>query len=130
MKTFLLSTILVLALLPGELLAQDAMIGELRLFSGNFAPRGWMICDGAELQVAEYSSLYSIIGTYYGGDGRNTFALPDLRGSVPVGAGLSVGENTLTVGQKFKIGRSDSKGISGVGMHYIICVSGVFPARN
>ena len=66
--------------------AQDAMLGEVKLFAGTFTPRGWAFCEGQLLQVSEYSALFSIIGTTYGGDGRSTFALPYLRGAVPVGA--------------------------------------------
>ncbi|HCK21628.1 MAG TPA: phage tail protein, partial [Bacteroidetes bacterium] len=82
------------------------------------------------LQVSEYSALFSIIGTTYGGDGRTTFALPDLRGAVPVGAGFSNANNTLTPGTEVKIGRGDQNGVKGLGMHYIIATSGIFPSRN
>ncbi|HAE13956.1 MAG: tail fiber protein [Chitinophagales bacterium] len=105
------------------------MLGEVRLFAGSFAPRGWAFCDGQILNISEYSALFSIIGTYYGGDGRTTFALPDLRGAVPVGVGLSNGANTLDVGESVKLGR-DANGVKGLGMHYIICTSGIFPSRN
>ncbi|MCP9769319.1 phage tail protein, partial [Lacihabitans sp. LS3-19] len=63
----------------------DPLIAEIKLFGGNFAPRGWAYCDGALLPISQYSALFSILGTMYGGDGRTTFALPDLRGRVPVG---------------------------------------------
>lgn len=59
-------------------------LGEIRLFAGNFAPLGWMFCDGQLLSIAEYDTLFTLIGTTYGGDGESTFALPDLRGRVPV----------------------------------------------
>ena len=62
-------------------IAQDALLGEVKLFAGNFAPRGWMLCQGQLLSIAQHSALFSILGTTYGGDGRTTFALPDLRGS-------------------------------------------------
>ena len=62
-------------------------VGELRLFAGNFAPAGWMFCDGQLLPIAENETLFNLIGTTYGGDGQNTFALPDLRGRVPVHQG-------------------------------------------
>lgn len=110
--------------------AQDAMLAEVRLFAGSFAPRGWAFCDGQMLQISEYSALYSIIGTTYGGDGRTTFALPDLRGAVPVGAGFSTANNTLTPGTDVKIGKGDQNGVRGLGMHYIIATSGIFPSRN
>ena len=62
----------------------EPYIGAIGLFAGNFAPRGWAFCDGQLLQIADNSALFSILGTTYGGDGRVTFALPDLRGRVPV----------------------------------------------
>jgi microcystin-dependent protein len=69
-------------------------IGEVRLFAGSFAPVGWAFCDGSVMPIAEYETLFMLIGTTYGGDGQNTFALPDLRGRVPVhqGAGYVVGQ--------------------------------------
>jgi microcystin-dependent protein len=62
-------------------------VGELRLFAGNFAPAGWMFCDGQLLPISENEVLFQLIGTTYGGDGETTFALPDLRGRVPVHQG-------------------------------------------
>lgn len=62
-------------------------VGELRLFAGNFAPAGWMFCDGQVLPISENETLFQLIGTNYGGDGQETFALPDLRGRVPVHQG-------------------------------------------
>src|SRR5512145_1382897 len=59
-------------------------VGEIRMFAGNFAPQGWMFCEGQLLPIAENESLFNLIGTTYGGDGQETFALPDLRGRVPV----------------------------------------------
>ena len=59
-------------------------LGEIRIFAGNFAPEGWAICDGAMLQIQEYGDLYNEIKTRYGGDGRTTFSLPDLRGRAPM----------------------------------------------
>ncbi|WP_373398748.1 tail fiber protein [Algoriphagus halophilus] len=58
----------------------EPTIGEIRLFAGNFAPRSWAFCNGQLLAIAQNSALFSILGTIYGGDGRTTFALPDLRG--------------------------------------------------
>lgn len=66
-------------------------IGEIRMFAGNFAPQGWMFCDGQLLPIAEYDALFTLIGTTYGGDGMATFALPDLRGRLPVHMGTGVG---------------------------------------
>ncbi len=73
-------------------------IGEIRLFAGNFAPAGWHFCDGSLMAIADDQALFSLIGTTYGGDGQNTFGLPDLRGRVPVHQGTGAG-TTFTLGQ-------------------------------
>jgi microcystin-dependent protein len=65
-------------------------VGEIRMFGGNFAPAGWMFCDGQLLAISENETLFQLIGTTYGGDGQATFALPDLRGRVPVHQGISL----------------------------------------
>lgn len=62
-------------------------IGEIRMFGGNFAPSGWAFCDGSLIAISENETLFNLIGTTYGGDGQNTFALPDLRGRIPVHMG-------------------------------------------
>ena len=62
-------------------------IGEIRMFGGNFAPAGWMFCDGQPMPISENDALFNLIGTTYGGDGQETFDLPDLQGRVPVHAG-------------------------------------------
>jgi microcystin-dependent protein len=62
-------------------------VGEIRMFAGNFAPVGWMFCEGQLLQISENETLFQLIGTTYGGDGQSTFALPDLRGRIPVHQG-------------------------------------------
>jgi microcystin-dependent protein len=69
-------------------------VGEIRMFGGNFAPAGWMFCDGSLLPISENDVLFALIGTTYGGDGQTTFALPDLRGRIPIhaGAGHTLGE--------------------------------------
>ena len=82
-------------------LAQEPLIGEIKMFAGNFAPRGWAICDGSLLPISGNESLFSIVGTYYGGDGRTTFGLPDLRGRVAVGAGSGPGLTPRTIGSRF-----------------------------
>src|SRR5215469_12301812 len=82
-------------------------VGEIRMFGGNFAPAGWMFCDGQLLPISEFETLFNLIGTTYGGDGQSTFALPDLRGRVPLhfGNGFTLAETggvetvTLTVSQ-------------------------------
>jgi microcystin-dependent protein len=62
-------------------------VGEIRMFAGNFAPAGWMFCEGQLLPISENETLFNLIGTTYGGDGQNTFALPDLRGRLPIHQG-------------------------------------------
>ena len=59
-------------------------VGEIRMFGGNFAPAGWMFCEGQLLPISEYETLFNLIGTTYGGDGQSTFGLPDLRGRLPL----------------------------------------------
>ena len=62
-------------------------VGEIRMFAGNFAPAGWMFCEGQLLPISENETLFNLIGTTYGGDGQKTFALPDLRGRIPIHQG-------------------------------------------
>ena len=62
-------------------------VGEIRMFAGNFAPAGWMFCEGQLLPISENETLFQLIGTTYGGDGQSTFALPDLRGRIPIHQG-------------------------------------------
>jgi len=71
----------------------DQYVGEIRMFSGNYPPQGWAFCDGQLLSVSQYSALFSLISTIYGGDGKNTFALPDLRGRLPVHMGTDAAAN-------------------------------------
>jgi microcystin-dependent protein len=62
-------------------------VGEIRMFGGNFAPAGWMFCEGQLLPISEFETLFNLIGTTYGGDGQSTFALPDMRGRLPIHMG-------------------------------------------
>lgn len=75
----------------------EPFIGEIRVFAGNFAPRGWAQCNGQLLPIAQNTALFSLLGTYYGGDGRSTFALPDLVGRAVIqpGAGAGLSERYL-----------------------------------
>lgn len=77
----------------------DAFIGEIRPFAISYAPKGWMLCNGQTLAIAQYEALYSLLGFRYGGDGKNTFMLPNIQGTVLVGYGTS-GDNTYEVGQR------------------------------
>ena len=78
----------------------DPFIGEIIMFGGNFAPRGWALCDGQLLPISQNTALFSILGTTYGGDGRTTFALPDLRGRVAIHEGNGPGLSDYRLGQK------------------------------
>ncbi|MBI5915906.1 MAG: phage tail protein [Bacteroidetes bacterium] len=79
--------------------AQDAYLGEIRLFAGNYAPVGWQLCNGQLLSISQNTALFSILGTTYGGNGTTTFALPDLRGRVPVHTGTGPGLSTYELGE-------------------------------
>lgn len=78
----------------------DQIIGEVRSIAFGFAPPGWAVCNGALLEIAKFQALFSVIGTTYGGNGTTTFALPDLRGRVAVGAGHGPGLSTVDLGQQ------------------------------
>ncbi len=140
--------------------AQDPLIGEVKMFAGNFAPRGWAFCDGQILAISQHTALFSLLGTTYGGDGRTTFALPDLRGRVPVHAGTGPGLTPKSLGQKGGSERiavdkaslpskpskkltnatsvvassSDAKEVSIMQpyttVNYIIALNGIYPSRN
>ena len=78
----------------------EPYIGQIKLFAGNFAPRGWAFCDGQLLAVSNNDALFSLLGTIYGGDGRTTFGLPDLRGRIPVHQGDGPGLSNRRIGSK------------------------------
>ena len=78
----------------------EPFVGEIRMFAGNFAPRGWAFCDGQLMAVSQNDALFSLLGTIYGGDGRTSFGLPDLRGRIPVHAGQGPGLSSRRLGEK------------------------------
>lgn len=78
----------------------EPFIGEIRMFAGNFAPRGWAFCDGQLLAVSQSDALFSLLGTIYGGDGETTFGLPDMRGRIPIHAGSGPGLSPRRLGAK------------------------------
>lgn len=78
----------------------EPFIGSIILFAGNFAPRGWAFCNGQLLAISQNTALFSILGTTYGGNGQTTFALPDLRGRVPVSSGQGPGLSSYSLGQQ------------------------------
>lgn len=135
-KSGFISFIVLFAL--SQAIAQEGFIGEVRLFAGNFAPRGWAFCDGQLLQVSNNAALFSIIGTTYGGDGRTTFALPDLRGRVPLHEGQGPNLTNHNLGQKggvekTMINRGKTFVVEGrpyLTLNYIICINGIYPSRS
>ncbi len=78
-----------------------AYMGEIRVFAGTFAPQNWALCNGQSLAISQNDALYALLGTTYGGDGVNTFNLPDARGRVPVGQGNGPGLTTRVLGQVY-----------------------------
>ena len=127
----------------------EPFIGEIRMFAGSFAPRDWAYCDGQLLPISQNESLYSIIGTIYGGDGRTNFALPDLRGRVPihVGANHNIGNKGGQESANLQATELDTGGRTNsainTGAHtsipimqpttcvgFIICLNGNYPSRN
>jgi len=74
-------------------------VGEIRMFGGNFAPAGWMFCEGQTLPISENDVLFTLIGTTYGGDGQETFNLPDLQGRAPLHSGTAKSGTTYTIGE-------------------------------
>jgi microcystin-dependent protein len=78
----------------------EPFIAEIRIFAGNFAPRGWAFCNGQLLPIAQYTALFTLIGTTYGGDGRSTTALPNLQGRAPMHPGRGPGLTARRLGQR------------------------------
>ena len=78
----------------------EPFIGQIKMFAGNFAPRSWSFCSGQLLAISQNDALFSLLGTTYGGDGRTTFGLPDLRGRLPIHMGQGPGLNSRPIGQK------------------------------
>ena len=114
----------------------EPFIGEITMFSGNFAPRGFAFCNGQLLAITKYESLYSILGTAYGGNGRTTFALPDLRGAIPVHPNKEVGERLgRKTSAQMVMPYFDDKYVpvlppSTQTVNYIIALQGLYPSRN
>jgi microcystin-dependent protein len=135
----------------------EPFLGEIRMMGFNFAPRGWALCDGQILPINQNQSLYSLLGTTYGGDGRTSFALPDLRGRSPVSPGPSVqqgevfGQETLSPADQALIAdvsvdrglaTSTTSALAATGpgdlsplapylaVNFCIALQGLFPSRN
>lgn len=91
-------TIAMIASVPAS--AQEPFLGEIRYVAFNFAPQGWVQCNGQILPINQYQALFSLLGTYFGGDGVQTFALPDMRGRVPVATGQGAGLTNRNIGDQ------------------------------
>lgn len=78
----------------------DPFVAEIRMFAGNFAPTGWAMCNGQLLPISQNTALFSLLGTFYGGDGKSTFALPNLQGSSPLHQGQGQGLSEYFIGQQ------------------------------
>jgi len=81
----------------------EPYLAEIRVFGFNFAPNGWALCDGQTLPISQYAAVFSIIGTFYGGNGTTTFLLPNLQANVAINQGQGVGLANYTVGQTFGV---------------------------
>jgi microcystin-dependent protein len=117
----------------------DPFIGEIRLFPYNFSPRGWAFANGQLLPIAQNTALFSLLGTTYGGDGRTNFALPDLRGRAPIGAGQGPGLSQVDLGALGGGGKlaTPASGDAGYGtseatlaLNWCIALQGIFPSRD
>jgi microcystin-dependent protein len=78
----------------------NPFVAEIRMLGFNFAPKGWAFCDGQLLPISQNTALFSLLGTFYGGDGKSTFALPDLQGNVPIGQGQGTGLAAYFIGEQ------------------------------
>ena len=131
----------------------EGYFGEVRLFAGTFAPRNWAFCDGSVLQISSNTALFSLLGDLYGGDGRTTFGLPDLRGRLAIGAlergpspyalakaagaaevptqpiqAATTGGTTATVNSVAAASGNNVQPV--LGLNYVICSLGIFPPRS
>ena len=140
---------------PSRSLSTDPLLGSVAMFAGNFAPSGWAFCNGQLLPISGNESLFSILGTTYGGDGQTSFALPDLRGRVPIGIGDGPGLEPIRLGQQLgsetttlpstpahsHSAGSFTTGITGssttlettmpsLGLMPVVATNGLFPSRS
>lgn len=114
----------------------DAFIGTILLVGWNYEPQGWAFCDGRLMNISQHQALFALIGTTYGGDGRTTFALPDLRGRVPIGMGAGKNLPSVVIGQ---MGGSPAANATPgqpsvttptLGLNYVIALVGIWPSRD
>ncbi|MPQ49125.1 phage tail protein [Marinifilum sp. N1E240] len=95
----------------------EGTMAEIRGFAGTFNPKGWAFCQGQILAIADFQALFALVSNYYGGDGRNTFGIPDLRGRVPIGSGMGPGLSSYQLSQKG-------------GLEYITLTNNQLPSHN
>lgn len=113
----------------------EAYIGTILPWAGSYAPQGWLLCDGTSYSVrqsTQFQALYAVIGNVYGGDPtQQTFAVPDLRGRAPLGAGPTPGGGALRLGTAgtLAVGEGSAK-LPFLAVNYIICCNGIFPMRQ
>jgi hypothetical protein len=108
----------------------DMFVGQLAPVVFDYAPPGWLLCDGQTLPIMQYQALYAVIDNRFGGDGVQNFALPDLRGRFPIGAGSGPGLNDYRIGQMGGMTVDSTPETAGfVGLNWIICFEGEFPVR-
>src|SRR5579872_5955703 len=109
----------------------NPFLAEIRIFTGNFAPKGWALCNGQLMSISQNTALFSLLGTYYGGDGVSTFALPDLQGRVPIHQGTGSGLSAYVIGQK---SGSESVALAinqiPAHSHAVLCNSAANPTNN
>lgn len=113
----------------------DPFVGEIRLFAGNFPPKGWAFCEGQLLPLSQNTALFSLLGTNYGGNGKNNFALPDLRNSVVVGAGETASGNSVYLGENggdapAVAAAAQAPAAGTLALRYIIAMQGIYPSRS
>jgi len=120
-----------LALSTSVASAQEHYLGTIQSFGFNFCPRGWLEADGRLLPISQHTALFSLLGTIYGGDGRTTFALPDLRGATVMGAGTGPGLPTYQQGRSIGLNETTS-GVQARVVAVKTCVNtdGLFPSRS
>lgn len=111
----------------------EPFLGEIRIVGFPYAPRGYAQCQGQRMPIAQNAALFSLLGVCYGGDGQNDFALPDLRGRMPIGIGQAKGRTRIQPGDTVETGaRPDTPltdALQGLGLNFVIAVEGTFPSR-
>ena len=105
----------------------DGFLAQILLFAGNFAPRGWAFCRGQLLPIGQHEALFAIIGNQYGGDGKTTFAVPDLRGRIPIGPTESTPSAAVRLGERLR--RRRRPGPATLTVEFVMCIDGSFPQR-